>query len=55
MYSFKNFQSHIGIKGLILDAVTMKPLANAFIKVVNVTNGIMSPILHDVTSGKYIQ
>lgn len=46
------FQSHIGIKGMIKDAVTLKPIVNAFIKVVNVTNGIMSPILHDVTSGK---
>jgi len=47
------FQSHIGIKGIIKDAVTLKPIVNAFIKVVNVTNGIQSPILHDVTSGKY--
>jgi len=47
------FQSHIGIKGIIKDAVTLKPLVNAFIKVVNVTNGQLSPILHDVTSGKF--
>ncbi|XP_015377848.1 PREDICTED: carboxypeptidase E-like [Diuraphis noxia] len=44
------WQSHIGIKGIIEDAVTSKPLANAFIKVVNVTDGQLSPILHDVTS-----
>lgn len=50
---FKMFQSHIGIKGIVKDAVTLKPLANAFIKVVNVTNGQHSPILHDVTSGKF--
>ncbi|XP_027848660.1 carboxypeptidase E-like [Aphis gossypii] len=44
------WQSHIGIKGIIRDAATLKPIVNAFIKVVNVTNGILSPILHDVTS-----
>ncbi|KAE9537864.1 hypothetical protein AGLY_005836 [Aphis glycines] len=42
--------SHIGIKGIIKDAATLKPIVNAFIKVENVTNGILSPILHDVTS-----
>jgi len=45
-------QSHIGIKGFIKDAVTFQPIANAFVKVINVTDGIFSPIFHDVTSGK---
>jgi len=44
------WQSHIGIKGIVRDAVSKTPIANAFIRVVNVTNGNQSPILHDITS-----
>ncbi|XP_050441299.1 carboxypeptidase E-like [Adelges cooleyi] len=44
------WQSHIGVKGQVYNEYTGKPLADAFIKVVNITNGEEMPIFHDVTS-----
>ncbi|XP_050531282.1 carboxypeptidase E-like [Daktulosphaira vitifoliae] len=44
------WQVHIGVKGFVQDSVTLQPLQNAFIRVVNVTNGIETPIFHDITS-----
>ncbi|EEB19934.1 carboxypeptidase E precursor, putative [Pediculus humanus corporis] len=44
------WQSHIGMKGLVVDAFTGKHLSNAIIHVKNLTNGKDSEIQHDVTS-----
>ncbi|XP_047004855.1 carboxypeptidase E-like [Schistocerca americana] len=44
------WQAHIGLKGVVTDALTGKPLANAVIHVANVTSGQPVHIRHDVTS-----
>jgi len=44
------WQTHIGIKGLVMDGITKKPLPQATIKVWNMTNGENQYINHDVTS-----
>ncbi|XP_076349571.1 carboxypeptidase E-like [Tachypleus tridentatus] len=44
------WQAHIGIKGIVREAGSGRPLQNAVIKVHNITNGKDSPINHDVTS-----
>ena len=45
-----SLQSHIGIKGLVIDADTGFPIDGAFVKVKNVTSGRNQYIDHDVTS-----
>ncbi|XP_049851075.1 carboxypeptidase E-like isoform X6 [Schistocerca gregaria] len=44
------WQAHIGLKGVVTDALTGQPLANAVIHVANVTSGRPVHIRHDVTS-----
>lgn len=44
------WQSHIGIKGLVYDAVTKQPISGAIIHVMNTTDGVSLHINHDVTS-----
>ncbi|KAI6214283.1 Peptidase-M14 domain-containing protein [Aphelenchoides besseyi] len=47
------WQSHLGFKGIIRDAVTGEPVQNAVVWVRNVTaNNAENPIKHPVTSGK---
>ncbi|XP_075216200.1 carboxypeptidase E-like [Lycorma delicatula] len=42
--------SHIGIKGVVRDAISGHPISNAVIHVTNITNGIKNEIHHDITS-----
>jgi len=44
------WQSHLGIKGRVRDAVTGKPIPHATIRVYNLTDGQERYIQHDVTS-----
>ncbi|XP_059491148.1 carboxypeptidase E-like isoform X2 [Neocloeon triangulifer] len=46
------WQAHIGIKGVVRDAKTRRPISNAFIHVRNITEGCVKEcdIKHDVTS-----
>lgn len=48
----QNFQSHLGFKGVVRDAVTGKPVKNAVVWVRNVTaSNTEAPIKHPVTTG----
>lgn len=44
------WQAHIGVKGIVTDAITGEPISNALIHVRNITNGQRNDIMHDVTS-----
>ncbi|XP_050297220.1 carboxypeptidase E-like [Anthonomus grandis grandis] len=44
------WQSHIGVKGVVYDYDTKRPISNAVVHVTNVTGGQMNEIKHDVTS-----
>jgi carboxypeptidase E/carboxypeptidase D len=51
------WQTHIGVKGFVRDAVTGRPISNAMIHVQNITqiNGthsVFQHINHDITTGK---
>lgn len=46
------WMAHIGIKGQVSDYSTGVPIAGALIKVVNITDGNVQPINHDITSAK---
>lgn len=58
IYENSVLQAHIGVKGLVRDAITGSPIANAVIHVQNITEipgdeyGEPRDIDHDVTSGK---
>ncbi|XP_029650505.1 carboxypeptidase E-like [Octopus sinensis] len=44
-------QSHIGLKGFVLNSMTKEPINDATVKVLNMTDG--QYINHDITSGHY--
>ncbi|KAL1122352.1 hypothetical protein AAG570_003757 [Ranatra chinensis] len=44
------WQSHIGVKGIVRDGLTGRPIANAVIHVRNITDGKKDDIMHDITS-----
>ncbi|XP_071439885.1 carboxypeptidase E-like [Hetaerina americana] len=44
------WQAHIGVKGVVKDALTGKPIANAIIHTKNITDGRSDDIEHDITS-----
>lgn len=44
------WQTHIGVKGIVKDALTGKPIANAVIHAKNITDGRNDEIKHDITS-----
>ncbi|RWS22845.1 carboxypeptidase E-like protein, partial [Leptotrombidium deliense] len=46
------WQSHIGLKGVVMDAMTGDLIADALIKVKNLTSGRNQYIDHDIHSGK---
>ncbi|XP_064458010.1 carboxypeptidase E-like isoform X2 [Ornithodoros turicata] len=46
------WQAHIGVKGIVTDAVTGKPVGRAQVQVFNITNGDIQRINHDVTTSE---
>ncbi|XP_064602473.1 carboxypeptidase E-like isoform X2 [Liolophura sinensis] len=45
-------QSHVGIKGMVVDRVSDTPISGATVKVYNMTDGKYQYINHDITSAK---
>jgi hypothetical protein len=57
IYKKKTSQAHVGVKGLVRDSITGRPIANAAIHVQNITQdgdkpSVPKDIDHDITSGK---